>query len=194
MPRPQGLRVGWRLWLVVSTALLALLAGLGYAAVSAAPSGLATAGPTAVSGTAASAVFKIGDRTIRQVRYRDGGTLVYTFRLLNRQAFPIRVTGISPDQADERLFRYASLQAADGHGEFTVPGNSRVQVQLRLEMGGCESLSARAGSFAHQVSLTTERLGLASGVATILLPEEIHTGSPREAFCPNSTAKSRPPG
>ena len=26
------------------------------------------------------------------------------------------------------------------------------------------------------------------------LPEEIHTGSPREAFCPDSTATSRPPG
>ena len=26
------------------------------------------------------------------------------------------------------------------------------------------------------------------------LPEEVHTGSPREAFCPRATADSRPPG
>ena len=26
------------------------------------------------------------------------------------------------------------------------------------------------------------------------IPEEVHTGSPREAFCPNATATSRPPG
>ena len=29
---------------------------------------------------------------------------------------------------------------------------------------------------------------------TVTLPEEIHTGSPREAFCPESTATSRPQG
>jgi hypothetical protein len=29
---------------------------------------------------------------------------------------------------------------------------------------------------------------------TLRLPEELHTGSPREAFCPESTATSRPPG
>lgn len=191
MPRR---RVGWRVWVVVSTALVALLAGLGYAAVSAAPSGLTTAGPTTVSGTAASAVFKIGDRTIRQVRYHDGGTLVYTFTLVNREALPMTVTGISPDQSDERLFRYVSLVGPGEQGRFTVPGHGRVEVRLRLRMGGCESLSARAGSFAHQLRLTTERMGLASGVVTILLPEELHTGSPREAFCPNASAKSRPPG
>jgi hypothetical protein len=27
-----------------------------------------------------------------------------------------------------------------------------------------------------------------------VLPEQLHTGSPREAFCPNSTATSRPRG
>ena len=29
---------------------------------------------------------------------------------------------------------------------------------------------------------------------SVTLPEELHTGSPREAFCPNSTATSRPAG
>ncbi len=191
MPRR---RVGLKAWLVVSTALAGLLTGLGFAAVSAAPAGLGTVGPTAVTGTDASAVFVVGERTIRQVRYRDGGTLDYTFRLANRQALPMTITGISPDQLDERLFAYSSLEDRRGRSRFTIPGNETVEVHLRLKMGGCESLSARAGSFAHEVSLTTERMGVAAGTATVLLPEEIHTGSPREAFCPNSTAKSRPPG
>lgn len=194
MPVVPRRRVGWRAWLVVSAALGGLLTGLGYAAVSAAPSGLGADGPTAVSGTEASAVFTISDRTIRQVRYRDGATLVYTFRLANRQALPMTVTGISPEQRDERLFSYTSLKDTDGHRRFTVPGNDSVEVDLHLKMGGCESLSARAGSFAHQVSLSTRRMGMSAGTATIVLPEEIHTGSPREAFCPNSTATSRPPG
>ena len=185
---------GWRAWLVVSAALGGLLTGLGYAAVSAAPMGLGAEGPTAVSGTEASAVFTIGDRTIRQVRYHDKSTLVYTFRLANRQALPMTVTGISPDQPDERLFSYSSLKDDEGHVRFTVPGNDSVEVHLRLKMSGCESLSARAGSFAHQVSLSTRRMGVPAGTALVILPEEIHTGSPREAFCPNSTAQSRPPG
>ena len=193
MPR-SGRRIGWRAWLVVSAVLGGLLTGLGYAAVSAAPMGLGADGPTAVSGTEASAVFMIGDRTIRQVRYSDGATLVYTFRLLNSQALPMTIRGISPEQAEERLFSYVSLKDDSGRTRFTVPGNGAVEVNLRLKMGGCESLSARAGSFAHRVSLVTGRLGVSAGTATILLPEEIHTGSPREAFCPNSTAKSRPPG
>ncbi len=156
--------------------------------------GLGAEGPTAVSGTEASAVFTISDRTIRQVRYQDKATLVYTFRLANRQALPMTITGISPDQADERLFSYSSLKDDRGNVRFTVPGNDYVEVHLRLKMGGCESLSARAGSFVHTVSLSTRRMGVPAGAATVVLPEEIHTGSPREAFCPNSTAQSRPPG
>ena len=56
-------------------------------------------------------------------------------------------------------------------------------------MGGCESLSARAGAFVTEVVVRTDR-----GDTSVPLPEELHTGSPREAFCPNSTATSRPPG
>jgi hypothetical protein len=61
-------------------------------------------------------------------------------------------------------------------------------------MGGCETLSARAGSFVTEVALATERMGVVSDDVTVALPEEVHTGSPREAFCPNATATSRPPG
>jgi hypothetical protein len=61
-------------------------------------------------------------------------------------------------------------------------------------MHGCETLSARAGSFATQVDLNTTRAGFMDDVVHVTLPEQLHTGSPREAFCPNSTASSRPPG
>jgi hypothetical protein len=40
----------------------------------------------------------------------------------------------------------------------------------------------------------TEQAGVFDDDVTITLPEELHTGSPREAFCPESTATSRPPG
>ena len=32
-------------------------------------------------------------------------------------------------------------------------------------------------------------MGISSGSVLVRLPEEVHTGSPREAFCPNSTAR-----
>ena len=65
---------------------------------------------------------------------------------------------------------------------------------LDLGMSGCETLSARAGSFVTQVVVRTEQAGVFDDDVTIRLPEELHTGSPREAFCPESTATSRPPG
>ena len=66
---------------------------------------------------------------------------------------------------------------------------------LRLRMESCEHLSARAGSFATEAVLRTTRAGgLVDEAVTVTLPEEVHTGSPREAFCPRSTASSRPPG
>ena len=75
-----------------------------------------------------------------------------------------------------------------------MPAHGSREVHLLLRMGGCESLSARAGSFASSVLVRTERMGISSGSVPVRLPEELHTGSPREAFCPNSTAESRPPG
>lgn len=191
---PRRRRRGPRRWLVVAAALVALLAGLGYTAVAATAPSISAEGPTGVSGTAASAVFTIGGRTIRQVRYHDRGTLAYRFRLANHQSFPVTISGISSRQKDARLFSFSSLQNTRGQDRFTVPADDAVTVELRLRMGGCESLSARAGSFVREVTLDTERMGVSSGATTIVLPEEIHTGSPREAFCPNSTANSRPPG
>ena len=68
-----------------------LLAG-GYAAAHSVPD-LEAAGPTSVTGTEATAVFQVGDRTIRQVRYDDAGTLRYTFRVANRGRMPVTVLG-----------------------------------------------------------------------------------------------------
>jgi hypothetical protein len=61
-------------------------------------------------------------------------------------------------------------------------------------MSGCETLSARAGSFVTEVVVRTEQAGVFADDVVLTLPEELHTGSPREAFCPQSTAESRPPG
>ncbi|MET0838145.1 MAG: hypothetical protein ABWY19_05145 [Marmoricola sp.] len=173
---------------------LVLVVGVGYAAVRATPPNLTSAGPTSVTGTAASATFTIADRQIRQVRYRDRATLDYVFRLTNGEPWPVTVTGIDPAQKGSRLFGYAGLEDADGGRRITVPARGSREAHLLLRMGGCESLSARAGSFASSVLVRTERMGIPSGSVRVRLPEEVHTGSPREAFCPNSTAKSRPAG
>ena len=65
---------------------------------------LTASGPTSVTGTDATAVFRIADRTIRQVRYADGGTLRYTFRLTNDGRLPVTVLGLAEEQHDPRLF------------------------------------------------------------------------------------------
>ena len=52
-------------------------------------------GPTSVTGTEATGVFQIADRTIRQVRYDDRGTLRYTFRLTNDGRLPLTVLGLA---------------------------------------------------------------------------------------------------
>jgi hypothetical protein len=61
-------------------------------------------------------------------------------------------------------------------------------------MHACETLSARAGSFATEVALRVVRAGVLADAVRVTLPEEVHTGSPREASCPRATASSRPPG
>jgi hypothetical protein len=45
-----------------------------------------------------------------------------------------------------------------------------------------------------EVVLTTEQAGVFDDEVTVRLPEELRTGSPREAFCPGATATSRPRG
>lgn len=167
--------------------LVVALAGSGVAIARTGPA-LTASGPTSVTGSDASAVFTIGDRTIRQVRYDDGGALRYTFRLSNDGRLPVQVRGLAAAQPPSRLFHPSSFTAVH-----LDPGES-TDVTLTLHMSGCETLSARAGAFVSEVVLTVERGGVLTDDVTVALPEELHTGSPREAFCPNSTATSRPAG
>ncbi len=173
--------------LLVLALLALLLAGGGIAVARGTPS-LSAEGPTSVVGTDASAVFTVGERTIRQVRYVDDGTLRYTFRITNDGRLPVRVLGLAEEQPDSRLFTLTDL--TDG----TVPAGGVEEFTLSVHMTGCETLSSRAGSFVTRVALRTETAGVFEDTVEVELPEEVHTGSPREAFCPNSTATSRPPG
>ena len=189
------MRVNGRHVLVLLVALLVVTGGASVA-VANAPARLSTSGPTDVDGTSATAVFDVGDRTIRQVRYRDRAVLFYRFELHNDGSLPVRVEGLAPLPHPPTLFRYLSVEDADdGSRSFTLPPGGSTTAVLRLRMQSCERLSARAGSFATEAALRTSRAGgLVDEVVTVTLPEEVHTGSPREAFCPRSTAGSRPPG
>lgn len=179
--------------LALLVATLVAVGGAGIA-VAKAPAGLTAHGPTGVSGTEATAVFEVADRTIRQVRYHDKETLVYEFLLQNDGPLAVRIEGMAPLERAPRLFRYLSLTDNAGNQVFSVSSGDSVPVRLSMRMEACESLSARAGSFATEVNLSTSRVGLPDEIVSVRLPEEIHTGSPREAFCPESTAQSRPPG
>ena len=173
--------------------LFLVLAGGGVAVARSTPV-LTASGPTSVTGTEATAVFRIGEHTVRQVRYADGGVLRYTFRLTNRGRLPVTVLGLADDQPDSRLFSYVGLTGPDGGRETRLGAGETGELTLALRMGGCESLSARAGAFVHEVVVRSERAGVLGDDVRITLPEDVHTGSPREAFCPRSTATSRPPG
>jgi len=168
--------------------LLLLVFAAGGVVVARGEPSLSTDGPTSVTGTDASATFQIAERTIRQVRYAEAGTLRYTFRVTNDGRLPVSVLGLDDDQADPRLFTLLDLTPRD-----IGPGES-ADLTLAMTMTGCESLSSRAGSFVTAIEVRTLRAGLFEDVVRLTLPEEVHTGSPREAFCPNSTATSRPPG
>jgi hypothetical protein len=179
--------------LALLVALVVVAGGAGVA-VANAPVRLESAGPTRVTGTEASAVFTIADRTIRQVRYRDRGVLTYAFALHNDSSLPLTVTGLRPLERDPRLFRYVGLSDAEGAERFTVPAGGSTRVELRMRMLNCETLSARAGSFATAVALGTTRAGFLDDTVVVTLPEEVHTGSPREASCPKATSASRSRG
>ena len=182
-----------RLALAVVIAVALLVGSVGMTVASTAPT-LVAHGPTGVSGTEETAVFRIGDRTVRQVRYADRQVLVYSFALANEGRLPVTVTGLAPLERTPRLFRYVGLTDASGQKEFTIGGGERTTVEVSLLMHACETLSARAGSFATEVNVRTEQAGMVEDVVTVAFPEEVHTGSPREAFCPDATATSRPPG
>lgn len=174
--------------------ILVLVAGGTGAAVANAPVALTASGPTEVSGTDATAVFRIADRAIRQVRYKDKATLTYRFRLRNDGSVPLTVTGLAPLERAPKLFRYLALRDETGDSRFSIPAGGSARVSLTMRMQACETLSARAGSFATEMNLLVTRARFLHDVAHVTLPEELHTGSPREAFCPDSTATSRPPG
>ncbi len=170
-----------------------LLGALTAAAVARGGPRLSTSGPVGVTGTEATGTFTVAERTVRQVRYADQGTLRYTFVLHNDGRLPVEIAGLADEQPPSRLFTPVALVAAEA-GATVVPGGGRLEVTLSLLMGGCESLSARAGAFVTEVVLRTRTAGAFVDEVSVLLPEELHTGSPREAFCPESTASSRPPG
>jgi hypothetical protein len=178
---------------LVLVLLALLLVGGGVAVARSTPS-LTAGGPISVAGTEATAVFEIADRTVRQIRYDDGGTLRYTFRVTNDGRLPLTIRGLVGTQPSTRLFTYTGLTGEDGGRVVRLGAGESTELTLALLMGGCESLSARAGAFVTQVRVRTERAGVLADDVTITLPEEVHTGSPREAFCPSSTATSRPPG
>lgn len=179
--------------MAVAALVVLLTTGAGLAVAGEGPT-LVAHGPTAVKGTDATEVFRIGDRTVRQVRYADHKTLVYSFALANEGRLPVTVTGLAPLGRSPRLFRYVGISDAQGHRTFTIPAGERRTIEVSMFMHACETLSARAGSFATQVGLSTVRAGLLHDTVTVTFPEEVHTGSPREAYCPNATATSRPPG
>lgn len=169
--------------------VVALGATPAYAAFS--PS-LASEGPTSVAGTEATAVFQIGDETIRQVRYADRKILKYTFVLTNDGLLPIKVEGLAEPKQKPTLFDYKSLKAGND-STFTVGAGDERTVTLSLLMTSCERLSSRAGSFVKDVHIRTSRVGIDRTVV-VTLPEQVHSGSPREMSCPKATADSRPPG
>jgi hypothetical protein len=108
--------------LALLVALLVVAGGAGVA-VAKAPAELTATGPTRVSGTAATAVFEVGDRTIRQVRYHDKGTLSYGFTLRNDGTLPLTVGGLAPLERAPKLFRYLTLVDAAGDDRLEVsPG------------------------------------------------------------------------
>lgn len=186
----SSLRVALVLPVLVAVPLLA-----GGVAVGRGAPTLTTGAVVGVTGTEASGTFQVAERTIRQVRYDDGGTLAYTFEVTNPGRLPVTLTGLADEQPPSRLFGYADLTAADGDGDrVSIAGGSSEPVTLHLSMGGCESLSSRAGAFVTEVVVRTEQAGVFGDDVRLRLPEELHTGSPREAFCPESTATSRPPG
>jgi hypothetical protein len=173
--------------LQLAALLLLLVAGGGIAVARSSPS-LSTDSPSEVAGTQASVAFQVGDRTIRQVRYVDQGSMTYTFQVHNDGRLPVRLLGLADDQTDSRLFTLTGLSAA------TIGGGESADVNLTMTMSGCETLSSRSGAFVTSVRVRTEQAGIFEDTVELTLPEELHTGSPREVSCPRSTATSRPQG
>lgn len=172
-----------------AVAVAAAVAG-GVAAGTQSPA-LMAVGPTKLD-TEFTAVFTIGDRTIRQFRYADAGELNYTFTVRNSGRFPVTVAGLAEKQQPSRLLRFVRIGDADGTSEVRIGAGDEAEVWLTVGMDGCETLSARAGSYLDTVRVRVESFGMFDDEVTLELPEELRTGSPREAFCPDATSTSRP--
>jgi hypothetical protein len=156
--------------------------------------GMTTHGPVQLDGTTASAVFRLGQRTIRQFRYRDRHELGYTFVLANDRPQPVTVVGVGRSGPAATLLRLDRLErAGTSSTRFTVPAGGERTVRLVLDMTACEHVSSRAGSFLSAVTVLG-RTEAGPSADVVRLPEELHTGSPREAFCPRATSRSRAPG
>ena len=167
--------------------VVAVMAGGGVAAARSAPS-LQASDPVVIEGTEAGAAFTVADRTVRQLRYVDRGTLRYTFSLTNHGRLPVTVHGLASGQPDPRLFDLVRVSPVE-----LAPGES-APVTLTLTMNGCETLSSRSGSFVSELALRTTQAAVFDDDVVVALPEELHTGSAREATCPGATATSRPQG
>jgi len=165
-----------------------------WCADGAATPGMSAHGPVQVDGTTASAAFRLGHRTVRQFRYTDRHELGYTFTLANGRPEPVTVVGVGDAGPPATLLRVDRLERAGTSAtRFPVPASGEATVRLVLDMTACEHVSSRAGSFLSAVIVR----GRTDGKPTadvVRLPEELHTGSPREAFCPRATSTSRSPG
>ncbi len=173
--------------LLVVGLVAAVLAGGGVAAARSTPS-LHAADPGGVEGTEAGAPFTVADRIVRQLRYVDRGMVRYAFSLTNDGRLPLTVHGLAADRADPRLFDLVRLSPVE-----LAPGET-APVTLTLTMNGCETLSSRSGSFVSELAVRTTQAGVFDDEVVVELPEELHTGSAREATCPGATATSRPQG
>jgi hypothetical protein len=177
-----------------ATAAVTVLAGGGLLTAATAP-GLSASGPVSLDGTTASARFAVGDRTIRQFRYADRRELGYTFVLRNPGPLPRTVVDVSTAGPAATLLAVDRLERAGTDvTRFALPAGGATRVRLVLDMTNCEQVSSRAGSFLHRVAVHTEVAGVVGQRDVVTLPEQLHTGSPREAFCPRATASSRSPG
>lgn len=176
---------------IVAAALVVVLGVAGGVALAAQSPELSADGPTELD-TAYTGVFTIGERTIRQFRYEDDDEVDYTFTVTNPGRMPVTLVGLAEEQEPSRLLSPRGLQGADGSTEIRIGAGGREEVTVTIGMDGCESLSARAGSYLTTLRVRAESLGLFDDDVTITLPEELRTGSPREKYCPDATSTSRP--
>lgn len=177
-----------------ATATATVLSG-GVLATAASAPRLSGEGPVSLDGTTASARFEVGSRTIRQIRYADRRELGYTFILANRGPMPLTVVDVGTAGPPATLLDVDRLERA-GTAEtiFDIPAGDEVAVRLVLDMSDCEGVSSRAGSLLSSVTVRSEVAGVLGESDVVALPEELHTGSPREALCPRATSSSRSPG